>query len=201
MLTAIVLLATVSHSGSQRVSIVERLKALDKGIRQGLQRQKTELPIFTPISPQDDLPLKSVIYDQEQQETATHSQQTAVNTLIPVLGPKPAEQINQKAELQQLGVSPEDADGTSDLVRQLTESFEEEDEVKIYPKLFKINSATMFCFKLKGRFERQILFQRKSELNQITFFSHQNMAVLGQQLKCINPSFPHRNLKCKVGYG
>ncbi len=145
MLTVIVLLATVSHSGSQRVSIVERLKALDKGIRQGLQRQKTELPIFTPISPQEDLPLKSVIYDQEQQETATHSQQTAVNTLMPVLNPKPTEQINQKAELQQLGVSPEDADGTSDLVRQLTESFEEEDEVKIYLELFKkINSAMMF---------------------------------------------------------
>ncbi|EFX70161.1 hypothetical protein DAPPUDRAFT_112956 [Daphnia pulex] len=141
MLTAIVLLATVSHSGSQRVSIVERLKALDKGIRQGLQRQKTELPIFTPISPQDDLPLKSVIYDQEQQETATHSQQTAVNTLMPVLGPKPAEQTNQKAELQQLGVSPEDADGTSDLVRQLTESFEEEDEVTA-----SAESNEIFCY-------------------------------------------------------
>ena len=131
MLTVIVLLASMNFSGSQRVSIVDRLKALDKGIRQGLQRQKTELPFPTPVSPLSDLPFKGVIYDQENQETVDHSQQTAVNTLKPVLGPKP-EEINQKAELQQLSVSPEDADGTSDLVRQLTESYEEEDQVKIH---------------------------------------------------------------------
>jgi hypothetical protein len=86
----------MNYSVSQRVSIVDRLKALDKGIRQGLQRQKNELPISTPILPVDDF--KSVIYDQDHQETVTHSQQTAVNTLKPVLGPKPAEQINKKTE-------------------------------------------------------------------------------------------------------
>jgi hypothetical protein len=135
MLTVIVLLASMNFSGSQRVSIVDRLKALDKGIRQGLQRQKTELPFPTPVSPLSDLPFKGVIYDQENQETVDHSQQTAVNTLKPVLGHKPTEEINQKAELQQLSVSPEDADGTSDLVRQLTESYEEEDQVKIHMTL------------------------------------------------------------------
>lgn len=137
MLTVIVLFATMNFSGSQRVSIVERLKALDKGIRQGLQRQKTELSIPTSVTSLDDLPFKGVIYDQEHQEAVTHAEQTAVNTLKPVLGPKPTEEISQKNELQQLGVSPEDADGTSDLVRQLTESFEdEEDEVKIDPLHF-----------------------------------------------------------------
>lgn len=121
MLMALVLLAQLNDSAAQRASIVERLKALDKGIRQGLQRQRTELPTST--SPQVTLPSSSA---DEHHETATHAQHTAVNSLQG-LGPKPAESIIEKSE-QQLSVSPEDADGTSDVVRQLTESYEEEEE-------------------------------------------------------------------------
>ncbi|KAK4036368.1 Uncharacterized protein APZ42_018398 [Daphnia magna] len=129
MLTIIVLSALLNCSEGQRISIVERLKALDKGIRQGLQRQKSDLAIPAPIPSQDGLPVKNGIYDQEaNEETVTDPQQLAVNTLKPVLGPKPAEKFSQKMGEQQLSVSPEDANGTSDVVRQLTESYEEEED-------------------------------------------------------------------------
>ncbi|KAI9551825.1 hypothetical protein GHT06_022161 [Daphnia sinensis] len=129
MLTIIVLSALLNCSAGQRISIVERLKALDKGIRQGLQRQKSDLAIPAPTPSQDSLPVKNGIYDQEaNEETATDPQQVAVNTLKPVLGTKPAEKFSQKIGEQQLSVSPEDANGTSDVVRQLTESYEEEDD-------------------------------------------------------------------------
>lgn len=130
MLILIVLSAQLKFSGGQRVSIVERLKALDKGIRQGLQRQKSDPSISTPTSPQVNPLVKDIVQDQNQHfETATHPQQLTVNTLEPGLASKPTEQIRQKTDQQQLSVSPEDADGTSDVVRQLTESFEEEVEV------------------------------------------------------------------------
>lgn len=132
-LVLVVLSAQFNFSEGQRASIVERLKALDKGIRQGLQRQKSDLPISTSASSQVNLPVRNTIQNQDERfETATYPQQLelAVNTLEPgsKLGSKPTEQISQKTDHQQLSVLPEDADGTSDVVRQLTESFEEEDD-------------------------------------------------------------------------
>ena len=82
-------------------SIVERIKALDKGIRQGLQRQKFD-------SPSDSLPV-----GEQQQQIKT----------------QPA--ADEKSTTTQQQLSPEDTDGTSDVVRQLTASYEQDNDVRI----------------------------------------------------------------------
>lgn len=94
------LLMQVTSADPQRVSIVERLKALDKGIRQGLQRQKsTDANAGSVTQPQ--------VYPATEQEKAAATSH----------------------QLQQQALSPEDTDGTSDVVRQLTASYEDDDDV------------------------------------------------------------------------
>lgn len=141
MLVVVVLVAQLSDG--QRVSIVERLKALDKGIRQGLQRQKSDLTF--PVSPSVAPSIAPVqasnnpIPVRDEEIASAAPQPVAVETPVqPSLGPKPVEQISQKTNQPQLSMAPEDADGTSDVVRQLTESYEETDEVR------KNNSCGMF---------------------------------------------------------
>lgn len=88
----------------QRVSLVDRLKALDKGIRQGLQRQKSTDPSGT--NPATD-----------QQQVQDEVQPVTIE--------------EQPTSLQQQVLSPEDTDGTSDVVRQLTASYEDDVDVSI----------------------------------------------------------------------
>ncbi len=89
----------------QRVSLVDRLKALDKGIRQGLQRQKSA----------DTSGTNSATDQQQGQDEVQH---------ITIEEEKPT-------TLQQQVLSPEDTDGTSDVVRQLTASYEDDVDVSI----------------------------------------------------------------------
>lgn len=78
-------------------SIVERIKALDKGLRQGWQRKSESSS-------------ESIAIAQRQQQVQ------------PV-----ADEKSPSASQQSL--SPEDTDGTSAVVRQLTASYEQDNEV------------------------------------------------------------------------
>lgn len=138
-LMLVVIVMAAQFSDGQRVSIVERLKALDKGIRQGLQRQKSDAIASSPVSYVPSLSVSNPVItsptqDEDQRQEIVVSdapEPVAVNTLEPAeMGSKPVEQISQKTDQQQLSMSPEDADGTSDVVRQLTESYEEPEEVR-----------------------------------------------------------------------
>ena len=103
----ILLVSIISGSNSQR-SLVDRLKALDKGIRQGLQLKKAD------STPSNNNPLA---------ESPELSSATSIKTEVQELPTSPQQQ-------QLSPVSLEDPDGTNDVVRQLTESYEEEEEVR-----------------------------------------------------------------------
>lgn len=136
-LMLVVIVMAAQFSDGQRVSIVERLKALDKGIRQGLQRQKSEAtasPVYTPSVPVSNPVITNPTpEDDQRQEIVINDapEPVAVNTLEPAKKAEPVEQISQHTDQQHLSMSPEDADGTSDVVRQLTESYEEPEEVRM----------------------------------------------------------------------
>lgn len=106
MLGMIVITSMLSGSTAQR-SIVDRIKALDKGIRQGLQLKKSDSSSNNSLVESKE-PTAAVTTIVEDQEMTASSQQ------------------------QQLTMSLEDPDGTSDVVRQLTESYEEDEEVSYY---------------------------------------------------------------------
>jgi len=108
MLGMVLIMSMLSGSTAQR-SIVDRLKALDKGIRQGLQLKKSDSSSTNNNSlVESKEPTSAASTNVEDQEMTASSQQ------------------------QQLTVSLEDPDGTSDVVRQLTESYEEDEEVSYH---------------------------------------------------------------------
>ena len=106
MLGMVLIMSMLSASTAQR-SIVDRLKALDKGIRQGLQLKKSD------SSANDN---NSLV---ESKEPTISAASTNVED----------QEMTASSQQQQLTVSLEDPDGTSDVVRQLTESYEEDEEV------------------------------------------------------------------------
>ena len=110
MLGMFLLISILSGSTAQR-SIVDRLKALDKGLRQGLQLKKSDSSSNNNSLVESKDPASAANTNVEDQEMTASSQQ------------------------QQLIVSLEDPDGTSDVVRQLTESYEEDEEVSYHNNL------------------------------------------------------------------
>ena len=117
----ILLVSIISGSNSQR-SLVDRLKALDKGIRQGLQLKKAD------STPSNNNPLA---------ESPELSSATSIKTEVQELPTSPQQQ-------QLSPVSLEDPDGTNDVVRQLTETYEEEEEVR-YAFFFPIIPGVYSC--------------------------------------------------------
>lgn len=123
---------------AQRVSLMDRLKALDKGLRHGLQRQRSEANNATgaestpseakaePTKPIDASSRQEPQQQQQQSQPLVGSKPVETKGTSPLKRTEiPAASSHNAGPMQHL--KPEDNEGASDVVRQLTESFEQDD--------------------------------------------------------------------------